>query len=104
MKAELVHPTFVGSKKKARADRRVEAVKTRLRRIYAYCRLLKTENELDAYLATIPDEAVRAATKSICEPFCLFRFRTPVTIATETDVMDAVMAADPHSTPRLVLP
>lgn len=93
---------MVGSKKKAREYKRVEGVKKRLRRIYAYCRLLKSEAELDAYLATIPDEAVRAATKSICEPFCLFKFRS-VTLATETDVMDAVLAADAIAGPRLVM-
>jgi hypothetical protein len=97
-----VHSAFAGSKRKAkiaaRDERRVEAVKARLRKIYAYARLLKNEDELDAFLATILDPAVRAATKTMIEPFCLFRCRRHVEIASPTDVMDAVLAADASAT------
>lgn len=70
---------FAGSKKKARIlerdQRRQKALDKRLQKIYAYCRLIKNEDELDAWLKGIEDDSVRAETKKLCESFCLFKFR-----------------------------
>jgi hypothetical protein len=72
----MVHALFAGSKKQRRLkdyeDRQVKAMKKRLGRIYELARLIKTEDELDTYLAQIEDDAVRAETKNLLQPFLLF--------------------------------
>lgn len=78
---------FAGSKKKARIAerdaRRVRAVKKRLERIYELARLIKSEQELDTYLTAIPDDAVRAETRKLIEPFLLFKVRRVQLVTSE---------------------
>lgn len=87
---------FSGSKRKAKADardaRRVRAVQARLNRIYDLAKLLKSEEELNLLLQSIPDDAVRAETRKLIEPFCLFKIQR-VELAGATDVVDAVRAS-----------
>lgn len=75
---------FAGSKRKAKALAREARIKAafqkRIDRIYELSRLLKTEDELDIFLASIPDDATRIETKKLIEPFCLFKFRKIVLI------------------------
>lgn len=86
-----MHPQFAGSKRVAKAaareQRKVDALNKRLQKIYALARLVNTEAELDTMLAAIPDDTVRAETKSLIEPFVLFKYRT-VALATAHDLVD----------------
>ena len=86
-----MHPQFAGSKRKAkiaaRDARKVAALNLRLQKIHALAKLVDSEDELDSLLAGIPDDAVRAETKNLIEPFCLFKFRK-LTLATANDLVD----------------
>lgn len=95
---------FAGSKRKAkilaRDERRVQAVKKRLARIYDLSKLVNNEDELNVLLASIPDDATRAATRTIIEPFLLFKLKK-VTLASDLDLVD--VAAAPEKANRVVL-
>jgi hypothetical protein len=86
-----MHPQFAGSKRQARLaareQRKVDAVKKRLQKIYALSKLVKSEDELDQLLAAIPDDEVRVATKSLMEPFLLFKLRK-IELATVSEMVD----------------
>lgn len=90
---------FAGSKRKARLlardERRVRAVNARLNHIAQLAKLIKTEQELDTYLAAIEDDAVRAETKSLIEPFLLFRIQR-VELANGTPEKATVLQFDPR--------
>jgi hypothetical protein len=87
----LMHPQFAGSKRKAKAaareQRKVDALKKRLQKIYALSKLVENEDELDTMLAQIPDADVRAETKKLMETFVPFKYRK-VTLATANDLVD----------------
>jgi hypothetical protein len=86
-----MHPQFAGSKRQAKAaareQRKVNALKTRLQKIYALSKLVENEDELDTMLAQIPDADVRTETKNLIEPFCLFKFKK-IQLATAHDLVD----------------
>ena len=95
-----MHAKFAGSKRKAkllaRDERRVEATQKRLNRIYQLSKLIQSEQELDTYLAQIEDPELRAATRTLIEPFLLFRI-TRVDLATDLPAEKAtVMSCDPR--------
>lgn len=100
-----MHPQFAGSKRQARIaardQRRVDAVKTRLQKIYALSKLVKDEDELNVLLASIPDEAVREETKKLIEPFLLFTLRK-VELATPSEVIDLVAAPEKATEHRVL--
>lgn len=94
-----MHAKFAGSKRKAkllaRDERRVATVQKRLHRIYQLSTLIRSEQELDAYLAAIPDALLRAATRTLIEPFLLFRVAR-VELSDRPPEKATVMAYDPH--------
>lgn len=70
---------LTGSKRKRRraeaAERLRQKVDRDLNRIYQLSKLITSEQELDTYLAAIADDDMRAATKTLIEPFLLFRIQ-----------------------------
>lgn len=75
----MITTKFAGSKKRAKAlqrEARIQAAfKKRIDRIYELSRLIKSEDELNLFLESILDDEVRAETKKLIEPFCLFKFK-----------------------------
>lgn len=94
---------FSSKKKRRLAERdarRVRAVNARLNRIMQLAKLLKNDHELDLLLQSIPDDALRAETRKLIEPFCLFKIQR-VELITAPDGID--VAATPEKATQVVL-
>lgn len=71
---------------KLRDRTRVSIEKARLSRVYELSRLIKDDEELDRYLAALPDDMVRAEVRKLIEPFLLFETKKKIIEPTTTEI------------------
>jgi hypothetical protein len=99
-----MHPAFAGSKRKRRRLAKETAqTNADLATLYSYARLIRSEDELDTFLAAELNDERRAEIKSLMEPMVLFKYRTGprVILASELDAID--LAASPEKATRVTL-
>lgn len=79
----MPNTSLIGSKKKIRAQQRVDAMKKRLGRVFELAQQVESEDELDAFLRHVDDDALRAEVKNLLEPFMRFKYRKILLAGTE---------------------